>query len=194
MTFDQPIPANWPNKTCNRLKWAFPHALVKRASRTAKIKEVLHGAHDGKLPETFGSTVDDCWWWDVHQKGSAEIVLFLRKTPEGWREIRGVEGPTTASPAVLAQVRRIVRWLDQPREKRIATAKKHLRARTEPEVSTALTTLCLDAPETAIDLARAAHPPAWIVGDDFNLQGWCTGLMAAFSIQRIDPESRRGAP
>jgi hypothetical protein len=190
MTFDRPIPERWPNKACDRLKWAFPHALVERASRTAKVKEVLRGPHDGKLPATFGSTVDDCWWWEVHKRGSAELVLFLKKEPGGWREIRGVEGPEPASPETLAAVRRIVRWMAKPRDARIAVARKEIRSRTEPYVSAAIATLCLDAPDVAVDVVRRAHPPESITGDAAARDGWCQDLRAAYSMQGIDFRSR----
>jgi hypothetical protein len=164
LTFDRPIPERWPNREYRPLGWAFPMALAERACRTAKKVEVLSGPQNVKLPTFCGPTLNEPWWWDAHQAGSAEILLFLREfpSPSGWSVLQGVEGPEDPNPAVLALVRRAARWRRLPRDARIAAMRSALGDQNRDVVATAVGLLCLDAPESVgiwvSEASRHWHP------------------------------------
>jgi hypothetical protein len=161
MTFDKPIPERWPNKECKRQGWAFPHALVYRAVRTATIEEVLLGPFEGKLPAWTGPTVGECWWWDVRKAGSAELIVFLVKSPAGWQQIQGVEGATVLHPESLALIKRVAQWRSLSKEKRIVAARAALAEKNSGVVSMAIASLCLDASTLVEGWARDAQVEHW---------------------------------
>jgi hypothetical protein len=150
LTFDRPIPERWPNKEYKPLGWAFPMALAERACRTAKRVEVLFGPQDAKLPAFCGPTIDDPWWWNAHQVGSAEMLLFLKESPSasGWSTLQGVEGPQPSDPAVIALVRRAARWRRLPHDARVTAMRRALGDPNRDVVATAVGLLCLDASES----------------------------------------------
>ena len=99
LTFDRPIPRNWPNKSYSPTGMAFPDALIGRARASARITRRIAAAGDTAnivLPRSFHvfSSGSPCWW-RAHKKKTLRVLLFFARNADGsLRQLVGVEYET----------------------------------------------------------------------------------------------------
>ena len=125
LTFDRPIPKNWPNRTYTPAGMGFPDALIRRAISLAAVSRVLASSIDSariRIPQSCHvfSSGSRCWW-NAHRRKSLRVLLFFAASSDGQlRQIVGVEYETgqysDLNPeyeALVAAVRAARQWPEE---------------------------------------------------------------------------------